>query len=160
MEKLRGKLWGLFPLSCPPITELSRQKYDWAYERMPLEQTTTIHYDWALLNNKDIRDKYVITLRNKFDALQEKTETHTPNDEYENFVNAHLEAVAKYIPTKLRTKIKSPMWDISRRLSKQNIVPRSILVNKNDLHQRNEETGFSQEATTWKNERLPSSTKI
>ena len=53
--------------------------------------TNTIPYDWALLNNKDIWDKYVIALRNKFDALQEKTETRTPNDEYENFVNAYLE---------------------------------------------------------------------
>ena len=26
--------------------------------------TTIIHYDWALLNNKDIRDKYVQVLRN------------------------------------------------------------------------------------------------
>ena len=51
--------------------------------------TTTMHYDWALLNNRDIRDKYVIALRNKFDALEEKTETHTPNDKYEDFVNAH-----------------------------------------------------------------------
>ena len=66
--------------------------------------TTTIHYDWALLNNEDIRDKYVLVLRNKFDALQEKTDIHTPNNEYENFVDAHLEAAAKYIPTKLRTK--------------------------------------------------------
>ena len=66
--------------------------------------TTTLHYDWALLNNKDIRDEYVIVLRNKFDAQQEKTETHTPNDDYENFVNAHLEAAAKYIPIKHRTK--------------------------------------------------------
>ena len=41
---------------------------------------------WSLLN---IRDKYALALRNKFDALEEKTETHTPNDEYENFVNAH-----------------------------------------------------------------------
>ena len=49
---------------------------------------TTILYDWALLNNKDIRDKYVIALRNKFDALQ-KPETHTPNDKSENFFNAH-----------------------------------------------------------------------
>ena len=65
---------------------------------------TTIHYDWALLNNKDIRDRYVIALRNKFDAQQERTETRTPNDEYESFVNAHLEAAAKYIPTKHRTK--------------------------------------------------------
>ena len=72
--------------------------------------TTTIHYYWALLNNKDIREKYVIALRNKFDALQEKTETHTPNDEFENFVNAHLEAAAKYIPTKNRTKFRVP-WE-------------------------------------------------
>ena len=46
----------------------------------------------------------MIALRNKFDAQQEKTETCTPNDEYKNFVNAHLKAVAKYIPTKYRTK--------------------------------------------------------
>ena len=69
--------------------------------------TTTISYEWALFHSKDIRDKYMIVLRNKFDALQEKTETRTPNDEYVNFVNPHLEAAAKYIPTKHRTKSKS-----------------------------------------------------
>ena len=68
------------------------------------------YYDWALLNNKDIIDKYVLVLRNKSDALQEKTEMLTPNDEYENFVNAHLEAAAKYIPTKPRTKSRVP-WE-------------------------------------------------
>ena len=68
-----------------------------------------LNYDWALLNNKDIRDKYVIALRNKFDALQEKTGTRIPNDKYENFVNAHLEAAAKYIPTKQRTKPRIPL---------------------------------------------------
>ena len=31
--------------------------------------TTTAHYDWALLNNRDIRDKYTLALRNKYDAL-------------------------------------------------------------------------------------------
>ena len=56
---------------------------------------TTKHYDWALLNNRDIRDKYVLELRNRFETLQEKTEKSTPNDEYENFVNAHLEAAKK-----------------------------------------------------------------
>ena len=62
--------------------------------------TSTVHYDWALLNNRDIRNKYALALRNKFYAQQEKTETHTPNDEYENSVNAHLEAAAEYMPTK------------------------------------------------------------
>ena len=32
--------------------------------------TTTICYDWSLPNNRDIRDKYTLTLRNKFNALQ------------------------------------------------------------------------------------------
>ena len=71
---------------------------------------TTKHYDWALLNNRDIRDKYVLELRNRFETLQEKTEKSTPNDEYENFINAHLEAAAKCIPTKLKTKYRVP-WE-------------------------------------------------
>ena len=45
-----------------------------------------------------------------FNALQEKTETHIPNDEYKNFVNAHQQAAAKYIPTKHRTKSRVP-WE-------------------------------------------------
>ena len=49
-------------------------------------------------------------MRNRFETLQEKTEKITPNDEYENFVNAHLEAAAKYIPTKIRTKYRVP-WE-------------------------------------------------
>ena len=71
---------------------------------------TTKHYDWALLNNRDIRDKYVLELRNRFETLQEKTEKSTPNDEYENFVNVQLEAAAKCIPTKLKTKYRVP-WE-------------------------------------------------
>ena len=72
--------------------------------------TTTLHYECTLLKKKDIRYKYVIALRNKFDARQEMTETRNPNDEYENFVNPHIEAAAKYIPTKHRTKSREP-WE-------------------------------------------------
>ena len=68
------------------------------------------HYDWSQLNNRDIRDKYMLTLRNISDALQEISETPTPNDEYENFVNAHLEAAAECIPTIQRAKPRVP-WE-------------------------------------------------
>ena len=71
---------------------------------------TTRHHDWALLNNRYIRDKYVLGLRNRFETLQEKTEKGTPNDEYENFVDAHLEAASKCIPTKPRIKYRVP-WE-------------------------------------------------
>ena len=48
----------------------------------------------------DLRNKDMLTLWNKYDVWQEKKETKTPHDEYENFVNAHLEAAAECIPTK------------------------------------------------------------
>ena len=73
-------------------------------------RTTTIHYDWALLNNWDFRDKYTLALRNKYDAQPEQTKTHTPNEKYENFVNAYLEAAAEFIPFKQRTKYRVP-WE-------------------------------------------------
>ncbi len=37
------------------------------------------HYDWVLLNNRDIRDKYALELRNRFETLQEKTGKGTPS---------------------------------------------------------------------------------
>ena len=76
---------------------------------------TTKHYDWALLNNRDIRDKYVLELRNRSETLQENTEKGTPNDEYENFVNAHLKAAAKCIPIKPRTKYRVPWGTLTVR---------------------------------------------
>ena len=84
--------------------------------------TTTIHYDWDILSNKDIRDKYVLELRNKFDALQEKTEILTPNDEYEDYINTHLEvAAAKYIPTKPRTKSRVQWETLAVRNKRANV---------------------------------------
>ena len=71
---------------------------------------TTKHYDLALLNNRDIRDRYAVELRNIFETPQEKTEKGTQNDEYENFVNAHLEVAARCIPTKPRTEYRVP-WE-------------------------------------------------
>ena len=66
-----------------------------------IQTSKATHYDRSLLNNRDITDRYTITLRNKFDELQEISETLIPN---ENLVNALMEAAAERIPTKLRTK--------------------------------------------------------
>ena len=66
--------------------------------------TKTTHYDWSLLNNGDISDKYTITQRNKYDALQKISGTLTPNDECKNLVNVHMESSAECIPTKLKAR--------------------------------------------------------
>ena len=92
---------------------------------------TTVHYDLAQLNNRDIRDKYMLPLRNKFDAKQEKTETHTPNDEYENFVNPHLKAAAEYIPTKQRTKSWIPCETLEVREKRAHVKIASKCNRKN-----------------------------
>ena len=66
---------------------------------MRARTTTTIHYGWSRFNNRDIRDKYTLT-------LQEISETPILNDEYENFVHDHLEEAAECIPTKEKSKTK------------------------------------------------------
>ena len=93
--------------------------------------TTAIHYDWALRYNKDIRDKYVIALRNKFDALQEKTEILTPNDEFENFVHANQEAATKYIQKEHRTKSRVPWETLAVREKRADVKTASKCNRKN-----------------------------
>ena len=75
---------------------------------------------------RDIRDKYALTLGNKFDALQEKTETHTPNHKYENFVNAHLEAANKQ-----RAKLRVPWETLAIRKKGEDIKTASKCNRKN-----------------------------
>ena len=54
---------------------------------------------------KNICNHYSLTVRNKFDTPQERFERCTPNDKYENFVTAHLEA-SECIPTKPKDKYR------------------------------------------------------
>ena len=49
-------------------------------------------------------------LRNKYDVQKEKTRSHTPNEEDENFVNAYLEVAAEFVPAKQRRKSRVP-WE-------------------------------------------------
>ena len=115
---LINKKWNNSALNCEAYSSLKGVSSDHrivtAKIRLSLRRnaarTTTLHYDWSLLNNRDIRDRYTLALRNKFNAIQETLETPTPNDKYENFVNAHLEAVAECIPTKQRAKPRVP-WE-------------------------------------------------
>ena len=97
---------------------------------------TTKHYDWAFLNKRDIRDKCVLELRNRFETLQEKTEKGTPNDEYENFVNAHLEATENYIPTKPRTKYRVP-WETLEVIEKRAHVKTASKSNRKNTTNTN-----------------------
>ena len=93
-------------------------------------KTTTVHYNWSLLDNRDTRDKY--TLRNKFVALQEISETPPLNDKYENFNNAYLEAAAECIPTKQRAK-PTVSWETLAVRKKQADVKTTSKCNRRNL---------------------------
>ena len=121
---------------CPSITELSDHRIVMAKIRLSLRRnaartTTTVHYDRSQLNNWDIRDKYTLILRNKIDALQEISKTLTANDEYENFVNAHLEAAAECIPTKQRAKPRVPGETLAVRKERADVKITSLRNRKN-----------------------------
>ena len=93
--------------------EMNEVSWTWSEKSSLNKKCSTEVYLNAVIQNE--RSKKVtlfsfkllvltITLRNKFDALQKILETLTPNDEYENFVNAQMEAAAGCIPIKLRAK--------------------------------------------------------
>ena len=88
----------------------------------------------SVVNNRDISDKYVLELRDRFEALQERIEKGTPNDEYENFVNTHLEAAAKFIPTKPRTKYRVPWETLAVREKRADVKTASKCYRKNSTN--------------------------
>ena len=58
---------------------------------------------------RDINHKYIITVRNKVDTLQETSERHNSKNKYENFVTVHMKAAAaECIPIKPRAKSRIP----------------------------------------------------
>ena len=70
-------------------------------------------------------------MRNRFQTLQDKTEIRTQNDEYENFVNAHLEAATNFIPTKPRTKYRVPWETLAAREKRADVKTVSKYYRKN-----------------------------
>ena len=92
---------------------------------------TTKHYDWALLNKRGIRDGYALEFINRFETLQEKTEKGTTNDEYENIVEAQLEAASKCIPTKTRTNYRVPWETVALREKRALVKTASSSYRKN-----------------------------
>ena len=81
-----------------PITESSRRNHK--------NTVKSPRYDCYSLTNNDINSKRKESVRIKFETLQETTKRHTPNDEYEKFVAAHIEAEAECILTKSRAKFR------------------------------------------------------
>ena len=71
----------------------------------------------------------MLTLRNKFDALHEISETPIPNDEYENSIKAHLEAAAECIQSKQRAKPRV-LWEILAVRKKRADVKTTSLFNR------------------------------
>ena len=90
-----------------PITQLSQQRYIWAYTRIQHLRAKTTCDDWSSLINRDISNKYTITVRNKFEIFQDISVTSTPNDEYEYFANAHMKTAAECRLTQPRAKESS-----------------------------------------------------
>ena len=50
----------------------------------------------------------MVTVRNKFDILQEISKINTPNDNCENFVTTYIEAATGCLQTEQRAKYRVP----------------------------------------------------
>ena len=78
--------------------------------------------------NRDIHNQYKITVRNKFDILQDKSEADTSNNEYENFFTVLIEAAAECTPIKPGGKYRVPMETIVVRKYEKH--KKAFLLNK------------------------------
>ena len=75
--------------------------------RNKIKTVKTTRYDWSSLTNRDISNKYRVTVRIKFDTPQEISGTHILNEEYKDFINALMEAMAEEcIATKPKAKCR------------------------------------------------------
>ena len=68
----------------------------------------------------------MVTVRNKFNTLQETFESHTSNNKYENFVAGHMKTATECIPNKPKPKCR--VWQkqdnlkIASSLNKRNLT--------------------------------------
>ena len=60
------------------------------------------NYDWSVLKNKEIKDNYIIELKNRFESLRIENETST--ETYENLIQANKETTKELILKKSKTK--------------------------------------------------------
>ena len=73
----------------------------------------------------------MVTVRNIFDTLQKISETHTPNDKYENFITAHTGAAAECILIKPRARCRVPWESLVVRKKWENMKIASLLNKRN-----------------------------
>ena len=71
-------------------------------------------YDWSTLRKAtQERDSFILTLRNRFDALQEESEIVSPNSTFINFESACKDAASENIPVKTKMKKRTP-WETKK----------------------------------------------
>ena len=84
------------------IIESYLLRFACVYAEITKQTDKVSRYDWSLLAKKDLSNKYMVIIRNKFDTLLKTSERHTPNNECESIVTSHIKARAEYIPSRIR----------------------------------------------------------
>ena len=95
-------------------------------------------YIWSSLrNNDDVRTKFIITLNNRFDALQHENDEISPNSTYQNFEIATKEAAEACVPLKPKVKRRVP-WETKEVVEKRENLKKAVLLKNSNPTQTNE----------------------
>jgi hypothetical protein len=91
--------------------------------------------DWSSLReDENIRNRYSIAVRNRFEALQQNDEHPNADSTYNNFVSAHKNAAEIVIPLKPKLKRKIP-WE-TENISKKREYLQKAACRKNSIPTR------------------------
>ena len=105
---------------------------------------TSPPYLWkSLVHDRNVRDRYTIQVRNRFDILETENIVDDPNTTYENFIKAHQEAASSCVPLKPKKRKRVP-WE-SQAIQDQREKIRSSAARKNDKPTPQNVTKFNRE---------------
>ena len=110
-----------------------------------VKSESTPRYDWSSLKNTDIRDKYTIAVKNRYESLLAEHEEPTPCMKYASFISAHDKAAAECIPMKPKSKRRVP-WETEAVLKKRANV-KALGKTKNERHTKENVSKFKQSLT-------------
>ena len=103
-----------------------------------LPKTKKTPYDWSKLRSEeDVKVRYSIEVKNRFEVLENKAEDTTADTMYNNIMHAHQEAAKLHIPLKPRRK-KGVIWESAKIIEKREALHEELRNESRDADSKRE----------------------
>ena len=148
MDKQHIKLWSTLLFWRRILwSQICLSKYLLESTKKFLKNGLSWRYDWFSLIISDICNNYSVSVRNKFNTLQEISEKHDLYDELEKCITAHLKAAVECRPIKESSKSRI-IWDSKEEKGKNEVAcKKHLYVIKGTKKKKKDNTNMKKHVT-------------